>query len=110
MYILTLAGKEKEGAYSVEDDDGQQILYLFEEEDDAERYVMMLEEQDYPEMNILEVEDKLMIKTCENHGYVYTIITPDDIVIPPTIGHDIIWKNTLEKFSLYGKSIYWDNP
>ena len=29
MYILTLAGKEKEGAYSVEDDDGQQILYLF---------------------------------------------------------------------------------
>ena len=72
MYILTLAGKEKEGAYSVEDDDGQQILYLFEEEDDAERYVMMLEEQDYPEMNILEVEDNLMIKTCENHGYVYT--------------------------------------
>ena len=110
MYILTLAGKEKEGAYSVEDDTGQQILYLFEEEDDAERYVMMLEEQDYPEMNILEVEDKLMIKTCENHGYVYTIITPDDIVIPPTIGHDIIWKDTLEKFSLYGKSIYWDNP
>ena len=51
---------------------------------------MMLEEQDYPEMNILEVEDNLMIKTCENHGYVYTIITPDDIVIPPTIGHDII--------------------
>ena len=34
MYILTLAGKEKEGAYSVEDDTGQQILYLFEEEDD----------------------------------------------------------------------------
>ena len=90
MFILTLAGKEKEGADSVEDDTGQQILYLFEEEDDAERYVMMLEEQDYPEMNILEVEDKLMIKTCENHGYVYTIITPDDIVIPPTIGHDII--------------------
>jgi len=63
---------------------------LFEEEDDAERYVMMLEEQDYPEMNILEVEDKLMVKTCENHGYNYTIITSDDIVIPPTVGHDII--------------------
>ena len=90
MYILTIAGKEKDGAYSVKDDHGQQILYLFEKEDDAERYVMMLEEQDYPEMNILEVEDNLMIKTCETHGYVYTFITPDDIVIPPTIGHDII--------------------
>ena len=75
MFILTIAGKEREGAYSVEDEHGDQILYLFEEEDDAERYVMMLEEQDYPEMNILEVEDKLMVKTCENHGYNYTIIT-----------------------------------
>ena len=53
MFILTIAGKEREGAYSVEDEHGDQILYLFEEEDDAERYVMMLEEQDYPEMNIL---------------------------------------------------------
>ena len=90
MFILTIAGKEREGAYSVEDEHGDQILYLFEEEDDAERYVMMLEEQDYPEMNILEVEDGLMIKTCETHGYNYTIITSDGIVIPPIVGHDII--------------------
>ena len=91
MYILTVAGNENKGAYSVTDENGEQILYLFEQEDDATRFAMMLEDsEDYPEMNILEVEDKLMIKTCENHGYVYTIITPDDIVIPPTIGHDII--------------------
>ena len=91
MFILTIAGKEREGAYSVEDEHGDQILYLFEEEDDAERYVMMLEEQDYPEMNILEVEDNLMVKTCENHGYNYTIITSDDIVIPPEdLDHDLL--------------------
>jgi len=24
-----------------------------------------------------------MIKTCEMHGHKYTVITPDDIVIPP---------------------------
>ena len=35
MYILTINGKETEGAYSVENEDGDQILYLFEEEDDA---------------------------------------------------------------------------
>ena len=43
MYIITVHGKEKEGAYSVTDDDGEQILYLFQGEDDAMRYAMMLE-------------------------------------------------------------------
>jgi hypothetical protein len=89
MFILTINGKEKEGAYSVTDDDGDQILYLFEEEDDAVRYAMMLEEDGYPEMHVIEIEDEVMLKTCELHGYQYTIITPDDIVIPPT-DHDFI--------------------
>jgi hypothetical protein len=89
MFILTINGKEKEGAYSVTDDEGDQILYLFQEEDDACRYAMMLEEDGYPEMHIIEIEDDVMLKTCEIHGYQYTIITPDDIVIPPT-DHDFI--------------------
>ena len=90
MYILALHGKEREGAYSVRDPHGNQILYLFEEEDDAERYAMMLEDNDYPEMNIIEVEDEIMIKTCKIHGYNYTVVTPNDIVIPPDIKHDFI--------------------
>ena len=90
MYILTVAGKENEGAYSVKDIDGNQVLYLFEEEDDATRYAMMLEEEDYPEMHVIEVEDEVMIKTCEVHDYNYTVITEDDIVIPPDIKHDFI--------------------
>ena len=65
------------------DEDGDQILYLFEQEDDAMRFAMQLEDKDYPEMNVMEVEDEVMIKTCELHGYNYTVITPDDIVIPP---------------------------
>ena len=90
MYILTVAGKENEGAYSVKDSEGSQILYLFEEEDDATRYAMMLEQEDYPEMNVIEVEDEVMIKTCEVHDYNYTVITSDDIVVPPDIKHDFI--------------------
>ena len=90
MFILTIAGKEREGAYSVTDEDGDQILYLFEEEDDAMRFAMQLEEDDYPEMNVIEVEDVVMIKTCEMHGYNYTVITPDDIVIPPPLSNDFI--------------------
>jgi hypothetical protein len=90
MFILTINGRETEGAYSVTDDDGEQILYLFQEEDDATRYAMMLEEDEYPEMHVIEIEDDVMIKTCEMHGYQYTIITPDDIVIPPNTDHDFI--------------------
>ncbi len=90
MFILTVAGKEREGAYSVRDGQGNQILYLFEEEDDATRYAMMLEDDDYPEMHVLEVEDEIMVKTCKIHGYNYTVITPNDIVIPPDIEHDFI--------------------
>ena len=90
MYILSVAGKESEGAYSVKDLDGNQVLYLWEEEDDATRYAMMLEEEDYPEMHVIEVEDEVMIKTCEAHDYSYTVITEDDIVIPPDIKHDFI--------------------
>ena len=90
MFILTINGRETEGAYSVTDDEGEQILYLFEEEDDAVRYAMMLEDNGCPEMHIIEIEDEVMIKTCEIHDYKYAIITPNDIVIPPDTDHDFI--------------------
>ncbi len=90
MYILTINGKESEGAYSVTDDEGDQILYLFEEEDDAIRFAMMLEESGSPEMHVIEVEDEVMIKTCENYDYKYVVITPNDIVIPPITENDTI--------------------
>ena len=90
MFLITILGKEKEGAYSVMNEDGEQILYIFQEEDDAVRYAMMLEENGYPEMHVIEIEDDVMLKTCELHGYQYALITPDDIVIPPDSDHDFI--------------------
>ncbi len=83
-------GKEREGAYSVKDESGEQVLYMFEESDDAMRYAMQLEEQDYPEMNVLEVDADVIIRTCRIHGYNHTIITKNDIVIPPETQHDFI--------------------
>ena len=32
MHIITVAGQEKDGAYSVVDEDGEQVLYIFVEE------------------------------------------------------------------------------
>ena len=85
-----MEGKENEGAYSVPDDDGEHILYLFEDEDDALRYAMMLEDGGNPQMHVIEVEDEIMIKTCQTHDYRYAVITQDDIVIPPATEHDYI--------------------
>ena len=90
MFILTIHGKETEGAYSVQDDQGEHILYLFEQEDDAVRYAMMLEDSGSPKMHVIEVEDEVMIKTCENHDYNYAVITSNDIVVPPSTKHDYI--------------------
>ena len=90
MYILTVHGKETEGAYSVQDDEGEHILYLFEQEDDAVRYAMMLEDSGSPKMHVIEVEDEVRIKTCENHDYKYAVITSNDIVVPPSTKHDYI--------------------
>ena len=83
MYILTVEGREEQGAYSVTNQKGQQILYLFEEEDDAVRFAMMLEEDDYPPLVVVEIDDDSIIKTCEVNRYEYAIITANDIVIPP---------------------------
>ena len=85
MFILTVEGKEKEGAYSVANEVGEKVLYIFEQEDDASRYAMMLEDEGYPEMALLDIEDEVIIKTCEQHGYQYTIITPNDIIVPPDV-------------------------
>ena len=90
MYIITVEGKEKDGAYSVLDDEGEQVLYMFVEEDDATRYSIQLEEMGYPEMHVLEIEDDIMVKTCEMHGHRYAIITKNDIVIPPETEYDYI--------------------
>jgi hypothetical protein len=88
MFVITLDGKETEGAYSLTNDDGEQVLLIFQEEDDAVRYAMMLEEDGYPDMHVIEMDDDIIIKTCNLYGYQYTLITPNDIIIPPDTEND----------------------
>ena len=85
MFLLTLRNKKDEGAYAVQDRFGDKVLFLFEEEDDAERYAMMLNEDDKYQkvMVVVEVDDQLALKTCKMYNYKYTVITPNDLVIPP---------------------------
>ena len=90
MHIITIDGKEDAGAYSVQNEQGEDVLYIFEEEDDAVRYALMLEDKGYPEMHVIEVDEELMLKTCDLHDYKYTVITKNDIVIPPLKQDDFI--------------------
>ena len=84
MFLLTLKHRKTDGAYAVVDQQGDRVLFLFEEEDDAERYGLMLEEDGQSRMEVIEVEDDLAIKTCRMYNYKYAVITPDDLVIPPS--------------------------
>ena len=43
-----------------------------------------------PDFPIIEVDDDLMIKTCDMNDYRYTVITENDIVIPPLKHDDFI--------------------
>jgi len=86
MFLLTVKDKKEDGAYAVQDQYGNKVLFLFEDEDDAERYAMMLEnEEEETLMDVVEVDDELAIKTCKHYNYKYAVITPDDIVIPPKL-------------------------
>ena len=82
MYILAIKGKETEGAYAPTVDSNQ-ILYLFLDAEDAERHSELLAADDYPEMSVVEVDDEVAIHICEENGYSYCIVTPEDIIIPP---------------------------
>jgi len=84
MYLLTLKDRRDDGAYAVLNRYGEKVLFMFEEEDDADRYADLISvEDDYPEMSVIEIDDFVAMRACEMHDYMYNIIRPDDIVVPP---------------------------
>ena len=96
MYILTLSPDGEEGAFTVVDDDGEEMIYLFEEKDDATRFAISAElrpelcryqleatEEDDVSVDVVEVDDEMIIKVCEFNETNYSIITKNDIVTPP---------------------------
>ena len=93
MFLLTLKDRKDDGAFAVEDDSGDKVLFLFEQEDDAERYAMQLNENEGSDMIVIDVDGKLAIKTCRMYNYKYAVITPNDIVIPPRSSNDNLPKD-----------------
>lgn len=80
--------KKGSGAYAIFNDRYEKILLFFEDLDDAERYAMMIEtEYGDREAKTVEVNPRLAVETCNKKNIDYTIITPDDFVIPPKNDH-----------------------
>ena len=85
MYVITLKD-HPQGIYSVFDSKEDRIVPLFIEQDDAVRYVMALaEDEENPELEILETEAEHIINSCRAQNQKYSIITPDDLIIPPDV-------------------------
>ena len=83
MYVITLKDNPQ-GIYSVFDAQEQRIVPIFVEEDDADRYVMALADDDEnPELEVVETEPDQIIHACRSQGQRFSIITPDDFIIPP---------------------------
>ena len=83
MFVLTLQN-HPDGVYSVFDEAEDRVIPIFIENDDAERYLMMMEiDDDYPPMQVVEMEDHVIIGACQDRGQKFSIITPDDFLIPP---------------------------
>ena len=89
MFILASKNSAEQGAYAVENQEGENVLFFFEEEDDAERYAMQLEDNEDAEMDVVEVDDALAIITCKRYNYKYAVVTPNDIVIPPRLDDNV---------------------
>mgnify|MGYP001182588725 CR=1 FL=1 len=97
MFLITIEGMGPEGAYAVRDERNNNVLYLFIDKDDAMRYASMLEaEETFPPMSVTEVEDRQVIATCEHTNCKYSIITPDELVIP-LIDDDPISEDKVEE-------------
>jgi hypothetical protein len=86
MFLICLRN-QPEGVYSIISEDGENVIFFFEEEDDALCYLNLLEsndtEKDLPNLDIIEVDLDIAAKVCEDKGYCYTVVTPNDVVVPP---------------------------
>ena len=83
MFVITLKD-HPQGIFSVFNEKEDRIVPLFEQADDAVRYVLQLgEDEENPDLQIMNVEPEHIIQACRTQGQKYSIITADELIIPP---------------------------
>ena len=89
MFLLASKNSSPQGAYAVQDQNGESVLFFFEEEDDADRYAMLLQAQEDRSLSVIEIEEGLAFRTCKRYNYRYAVIKSEDIVIPPKLDDNV---------------------
>ena len=82
MFILV--DKSNDGVYAVRDQEKKKVVHIFQERDDAERYLTLMEANDAPQkLEIMEIHPQVLAFNCDSYGYRFTVVEPEDFVIPP---------------------------
>ena len=89
MFLLASKNSTPQGAYAVQDQNGESVLFFFEEEDDADRYAMLLKIEQNRSLSVIEIEEGLAFRTCKLYNYRYAVIKSEDIVIPPKLDDNV---------------------
>jgi hypothetical protein len=83
MFLITIKQPDQDqGAYFITDENQDKVLLFFEEQDDALRYAMQINPDDR-EIKVEEYDDELLVRMCKIAGYKFTVVTENDIVLPP---------------------------
>lgn len=82
-YVLT--EKSSGGVFAVTDQrNGNRIITMFVDKDDADRYHGLLVANGFTTpLEVLEIDRETVQENCELNNYSYSLIEPDDIIIPP---------------------------
>jgi hypothetical protein len=83
--MFVLLDEATGGVYAVRDDESvDRVVQMFVDKDDATRYYEMLLANNYQRvLTVSEVEEETVKENCRQYGYRFSIITPDEFVIPP---------------------------
>ena len=83
MFILT--EKDTGGVYALPNKENVKTVHMFEQEDDALRYLEQLEAVDYKRtLELMEIDVDSVAINCDKFGYAYSIVTKNDLILPPT--------------------------
>ena len=83
MFVLT--DKKSGGVYAVNNNDDVKTVHMFQQKEDAQRYMHLLEANDYSQqLDLMEIDVDAVAINCEKFGYKYSIVSKNDLIIPPT--------------------------
>lgn len=83
MFILT--EKDTGGVYALPNKENVKTVHMFEQKDDAVRYLEQLKAIDYKRhLELMEIDVDSVAINCDKFGYAYSIVTKNDLILPPT--------------------------